>query len=264
MYNRKIGINKNCINIPDAEAVRLMAENGFSATFADSEDESLERYISLCRDAGIACETLHAPYDRINDMWFEGEAGENMLERLINALETCARFEVPTAIVHLSSGDDAPRINDLGYSRYAALMERADSLGVTVAYENQRKLANLAFAFEVFPTARFCWDTGHEACFARGLRFMPLFGDKLCALHIHDNNGEHNADLHMLPFDGKLDFDAIAGYLAKSSYTGTLMLEVIAGKTPLYLPMTPGEYYARAASAASRLCDMIDAAAKTL
>ena len=37
-----------------------------------------------------------------------------------------------------------------------------------------------------------------------------LFGDRLCALHIHDNRCGVNTDDHLLPFDGSIDFEDVA------------------------------------------------------
>ena len=43
-----------------------------------------------------------------------------------------------------------------------------------------------------------------------------MFGDKLKALHIHDNmpDGDH----HMIPYDGNVDFDRVTTQLANSNY----------------------------------------------
>ena len=101
--------------------------------------------------------------------------------------------------------------------------------GVQIAFENQRKLANIAWTFEEIedaPNVGFCWDTGHENCFTPGRQYMPLFGKKLICTHIHDNNGVFDHDEHLLPFDGKLDFVRAARQIRESGFTGALVLEV--------------------------------------
>ena len=132
---------------------------------------------------------------------------------------------------------------------------------MTICFENLRKLANLAFVFEEYddvPQVRFCWDTGHEACFTPGRKFMPLFGEKLSFTHIHDNLCEYNRDLHMIPFEGKIDFDYVAVSLNKADYQGTLSLEVIPTASDYYHDVSPQEYYARAYQAACQLREMVD------
>lgn len=254
----KIGISDGCYpGISLKEEIKYLKQHDFSTFLGCGYEEFDSRVITLKKE-GISIETLHAPFHNINAIWGKGEEGDVALMQLTDAAESAARHEIPLIVVHLSSGDHPPMISDAGISRFAALMDRAKELGVTVAYENQRKLANLALMFEYYEDARFCWDIGHEACFAYGMEYMPLFGNKLAALHIHDNMGIHNQDFHMIPYDGKIDFDKVARHLAKANYNGTIMLELGAGRHERYYTMSAEEYYARAARAAHRLADTVE------
>ena len=87
---------------------------------------------------------------------------------------------------------------------------------------------------------------------------MPLFGDRLSFTHIHDNLSEYNSDLHMIPFDGKIDFRYVADQIRTSGFQGTLSLEVIPTESDFYRGVSPQEYYARAFQAACRLREMAD------
>ena len=251
----KLGINWGCYgDIAPREQARLISKNGFETTFLSFEKSPrLEEIMCELKKESVACESMHAPFYGINRIWSKGEDGEQMLKELIDCVDDCARHEIPTIVVHLSSGVNAPRINEAGYERFARLMEHAKRRGVIVAYENQRMLANLAFVFEQFPEAGFCWDVGHEACFAKGMEYMPMFGKRLCVLHIHDNMMEYNSDQHMIPYDGAIDFDRVARHIAQSSYEGSVMLEVIRPNSSFYDDLSPEEYYRKASAAAARL-----------
>ena len=256
----KIGINMGAYGALDVEkTISLMCENGFEATFMGSESPCLDTYVPMLKKAGIVCENCHAPFDKINDIWYEGEAGEQMLARLIDGVRACARNGIPTLVVHLSSGVNAPRINDIGNDRFDRLMAEADRLGVTIAYENQRKLANLASVLEQYPQAGFCWDVGHEACFTDGREYMPLFGSRTVALHLQDNHCEFNRDEHLLPYDGSIDMALAARRIAQSPYQGAIMLEVIRKNSNFYDELTPDEYYRRAAESARRFAKAVEA-----
>ena len=66
----------------------------------------------------------------------------------------------------------------------------------------------------------------------------------------------------MLPFDGRIDYTNAARAIAESGFDVTLMLEIhksaqIDGEA-VYKELTDGEFYARAASAARRLADLVD------
>ena len=60
----------------------------------------------------------------------------------------------------------------------------------------------------------------------KGVEFMTLFGDRISALHLHDNTAVYDQDLHLLPYDGAIDMDRAAELLGKSPYGGAVMLEV--------------------------------------
>ena len=126
-----------------------------------------------------------------------------------------------------------------------------------IACENIRPYGNLAFILEQFPESGFCWDVGHEACSGDKRQFMPMFGDKLKALHIHDNmlDGDH----HMIPYDGKIDFDRVARQIAESPYEGSVMLEISTKQSNHYNKITPEEYYERASKAALKIKNQIEA-----
>ena len=263
-FRMDIGINMGCRpNISFDESLELMKENGFGHTFFGSWSTCFDELADKVERAGVITDALHAPFGsdgvcNINDIWHEGEAGDRMLKRLMQGVERCSARRIPTLVVHLSTGDVCPHVNDIGHARFARLMEAADSAGVEIAFENQRKLSNIAYAFEEFPTARFCWDTGHEAALSERPRdYMQLFGHKLSALHIHDNDCVHGADLHLLPYDGKIDFENVAKRIADSNWNGTLMLEVISRNSDRYEEITDKEYYARAGSAAKKLQERV-------
>ena len=240
------------------EQIALMKKYGFEATFAMSDNPELDAIVEAARGEDITHDTCHAPFRGINRIWSDNSDGDDALLMLKNSVDACARNNIPVDVVHLSSGDNAPRISDAGYRHFRELVDYADCNGVQIAFENQRKLANIAFAFEEFPTAGFCWDVGHEACFAYGREYMPLFGSKLVALHIHDNFAVHEGDRHMIPFDAGLDFDKAARYIAESGFEGTVMLELMRHTSGEYEDYTPDEYFGKAAAAADRIRSMIE------
>ncbi len=234
--------------------IYLMQKNGFNHTFLMSNSSELtDKNVAKLQDGGIIIDTLHSPFAGINAIWHKGEDGDRMLDLFIDGVKRCSEYKIPTLIMHLSSKYPPPPICDVGYERFKRLVAAAREYDVTLAFENQRCLANLAFIFEQFPDAGFCWDIGHEGCFTSGISFSGLFGDRLCALHIHDNFRIPDNDAHLLPFDGGLDFDHVANELVRLKYDGTLMLEVFRSNSNLYCDTSDEEYYRRAAEGVEKL-----------
>ena len=260
---RVVGINYcNYYGLSPLEFAKAIKSLGFGATFTEYDSNvAPEAFAKAFFETGIAWETIHAPFGGINNIWLDNSDGDVILEKLKTTVDICAEFSVPTAIIHLSSGEKAPPVTDIGRARFSNLVDHAVKNNVTLAFENQRMLANIAWVFEEFsgiPNIGFCWDVGHEACFAHGREYMPLFGNKLVATHIHDNDALHNHDLHQLPFDGKLDFYKIARHIKSYGYAGTLMLEVFPKISGIYNSMKPTDVLIRAYDAISRLRDMVD------
>lgn len=187
--NWRIGINAGAykgLNLPDS--IPHLVENGFAAVFTGYRDKATAvKHAEQFAAAGLAYESIHAPFKGINNIWLDGEAGDAMLATLVDCVEGCAAAGVPIAVIHLSSGETPPPITDIGRARFDAHIEAAGRQNVTLAFENQRKLANLAYVFDDYPDApqvRFCWDAGTRAasrldeatcrCSA-GSWFVPIF-----------------------------------------------------------------------------------------
>ncbi len=255
---RPLGINLHAVNgLTDEAYIRTISDIGFDRTFTNVyEKERQYKIADLCAKYGITQETIHAPFSGINDMWLDDDRG--MFERLKNAVDACVTAGVGITVVHLSSKEEAPEITDLGRERFKRLAEYAKNHGVLLAFENQRKIANLAWAMEVFPpdVAGFCWDCGHESCFTPGKHFMPMFGSRIACTHIHDNPGIYNNDAHMIPFDGNIDYSSVTKAYRDAGYKGSLMLEI--GHGVSYDGMQPCAFLEKAFSAAVQLREMTD------
>lgn len=260
---RKIGINTRCTSgISDERYIELIAELGINSVFSDVKfgRTALHNIADNLAKYGIEHEYLHSSFYNINDMWLDNYAGERMFAELRDNIDCTSELNIPISIIHLSSGNNPPSISDIGRKRYAELVEYADKKNVIIAFENLRKLANVAWAFEEFadaPNVGFCWDCGHENCYTKSIEFMPLFGKKLNSTHIHDNSGIQDADDHILPFDGTVNFNRFAEHIKNSGYTGTLMLEVFRANA-IYDNVSPEDFIIKAVDSVKKLRAMVD------
>ena len=265
---RKIGLIQIAFeDVTLDELALLYAQNGFEVTFSGikESDGEMQKTAEAFAKQGILFETLHAPFSHINDIWYDTEGGRQMKNELFTSVDRCIIAGAPILVVHLSSGLTPPPPTDIGRGRFIELVEYAAGKNVKIAFENQRMLGNIGWAFEQFEDADnvgFCWDCGHEYCFTPGRRYMPLFGHRLICTHIQDNTCEVNLDRHLIPFDGTIPFDDVARQLRESGYKGSLMLEVfprfIPPKYISYQDDTAKTFVEHAAAAAKKLRNMID------
>ena len=261
-------MNKLSINFIDSfglsydECVKIIAECGFDGVFDTyNNDDAAEALANAAAKYRLEMTSFHAPFFGINSMWLDGEEGDNMLLSLLAAVDSCERYSVPVAVVHVSSGETPPPIGEIGFARYDRLVDAAVKKGVTIGFENLRKPPYLAALMERYRDCEnvgFCWDVGHEACFTYGKEFMPVYGDRLCFTHIHDNLSEHNRDLHRIPFDGNLDFERIAKRLREKDWQGYLSFEVFDYGYDEGAFASPQDFYKRAKSAAMKVRELLN------
>ena len=66
-----------------------------------------------------------------------------------------------------------------------------------------------------------------------------MFKNKIFAVHLHDN--DKSDDLHLLPFEGTIDWKELSNNLKKANYTGPITLESCYRYD--YLNMTIEDFY---------------------
>lgn len=277
MYKQKLcmALSKQ-FGLPLEELILLLKNTGFEGFAIDISDRKTdaESLVRIGKRENMIIQSLHAPFNKSDDMWFEGELGDEALRELIEDIELCARLEIPIMVAHTFIGFDSDNIpTQLGIERYGALARRADEVGVKLALENtegEEYFDALMNAFKNEKSVGFCWDTGHELCYNRSRNLMADYGDRLIATHLNDNLGVRDFDgkityiddLHLLPFDGIADWNAIAERLAASPFDGPLTFELSIISKPgrhendKYAAMPVESYIAEAYNRACRVATL--------
>lgn len=256
-------------------AVDFMADAGFngmdlSLDMIPMHDDALPCVLSACRRRaaarGLSLPLCHLPFYMPSPDDASAMAAFAAQQRF--ALRCAADIGIPTAVIHPIVRHESTcsaltwRQENLAY--LTPLRELAASLGVTLAIENMvgRSYAEapgeqvfgslpahlLALAEDL--DTGLCWDFGHAhltgLSAAEGL---DTLGTRLCALHIHDNDG--CSDSHLLPGQGTIDWEeAMAGLAANRYFArgGCLELELKAS----HLPLSVRPAHAEQARAAAR------------
>ena len=245
---RQLGITCDCItqNSP-LDNLDIIKDTGFDCFFTEHDDMKTVSEIREKADKlALDFEFIHAPFSGCNKMWQTGEEYLPLFNSIKSCIDSASANKVRTIILHVSSGWTPPPVNDLGLSRFDELVAYAADKNVNVAFENLRKLGNLACLMDRYESTKnvgFCLDCGHEHCYTETVPFMDLFGKRLLCTHIHDNFGRtKNAnswdDLHYLPFDGEIDYAKLIRKLDEYAYQGSLMLEVFNDRKQEYAEMS--------------------------
>ena len=116
-------------------------------------------------------------------------------------------------------------------------IEAAHKFNVGLAFENlydlpkRRRFGVQAAELKKFidrvnsPLVGACWDLGHANMGTSDqVESILLLGEKITALHVHDNNGKD--DLHMIPFMGNIQWERVMHAMYEGGCKADLMLEL--------------------------------------
>ncbi len=273
MYNQKLcfGLDPAFGPSPE-EQVRMFCDAGFDAFFCGWKPGiDLAPLAALAKELGMIFQSVHAPFNKTDDLWADDEAlARKGVDELKACLAHCAEIGVPIMVSHCFIGFDSDLVpNETGLARYGEVIDEAERLGVKIAFENTEGEEFLAAIMERFAgrdCVGYCWDSGHEMCYNGGKDLLALYGDRLFCTHINDNLGVRDFngrityldDLHLLPFDGIGDWDYNAARLDKCGYSGIMTFELNVTSKPgrhendIYAAMGAEKYFAEVYKRACR------------
>lgn len=216
--------------LPKREIFKMIKSAGFDGVmlwwddeFGDTEYRSNPE---SARKAGLYVENIHAPFKGINNIWLDNIEGNDFAEYFLHLVAECANYEIPTMVVHPSSGNSVPPFTLTGLDRFKRIIDKAERYHINVAFENMRRYEYLEYILNNIDSARagFCYDSGHHNYWGPDYDLLKQYGARLMALHLHDNNGKE--DQHLLPFDGAIDWTETMQKIKQYGYKGPIAVEV--------------------------------------
>lgn len=275
MFNQKLCLGlSDTFGAPPERLIEIIRDAGFEEIFIDASDRNVDyaHIANFARQTGLEVQSLHAPFNRSDDMWDEdGDLGEIAMNELISFAEGCSNSEIPIMVTHAFIGFDNDRKpTDAGIERYGKVAGRCGELGIKLGLENTEGLEFLDTLLKEFrgnKAVGFCWDSGHELCYNYSKNLLAEYGDLLICTHLNDNLGISRYDgkifwtddLHLLPFDGIRDWKETAERLNKCGFDGPLTFELTRKSKPSrhendgYAAMSTEEYIAEVYKRACRV-----------
>ena len=198
----------------------------FSGELYAKSFDHLSSFKDIADKHGLIQETSHSTIPGCTALWTDGQSGDDYKELLKLNLDNCQRVSIPTLVVHVQLDMSAENSLDTGLKRLKEVVSHAAKCGVNVAFENINSAEYLYKTLDYFDESHvgFCYDCGHEACHTGGEHYLPKIGSRLLCTHIHDNDTK--SDLHLIPFEGNIDFSCISGELKACGYKGNITLEL--------------------------------------
>ena len=235
-----------------------IAEHGFEAVevfatrshFDYHDTAAIKELGGWLQDTGLALHAIHAPI--VDSMHGAGKWGPAISNAVSDtpkrqaavreadaALNIARELGAGVFVVHLGT----PTVQGGENNRTAAfrsvedLCRLAEPLDIRVALEvmpnplsDAAQLVDLLERDLEFPRAGICLDFGHAFLMGDVVDQIEIVAEHLVTTHVHDNGGKK--DDHMVPFDGRINWDIALMTMQKVGYDGTYLMELANLSTP--------------------------------
>jgi len=227
-------------NLPMSKIISLLSEQGFSAESPLWTPELNVAELDACvKRHNMVIQSIHAPHKDIALLWVpENERSYLVLLNVMKSIDDCARFAVPVLVVHGWQGLFYSFSEEkLNFALFDQLVQYAETRGIFVAFENlegEEYLEALMTRYRQQSNVGYCWDSGRDNCYPHKKDFLHTFGSRLIMTHLNDNFGLRHPngipsgddDLHLLPYDGTIDWDKALLKLGKAPRQKILNFEL--------------------------------------
>lgn len=225
---KEIGFSCYDLSIPN---------NKIDTKTPEAVEENAEKWKKLFDDAEIKVTQTHAPAK---------------LDEIIGTLYFCQKAGFPNTVIHpiAKSGNTRDEFFEANLKFVRSLIPHIEATGTELLMENIGQYTDPYFFWsgkdlrefidEVnHPLVNACWDIGHANHFYTMHGGSPYdsitaLGDKLKAIHAHDNEGYFIAhkqgmiDMHLIPYAScysSVNWDAVMQGLKDAKYKGTFNFE---------------------------------------
>ena len=269
MDRLKIGITNTSYGVYGFEgAIEKIAKDGYDCVdyqgFVDIESDffkldeaefmtELSRQKALISSHGLEATQAHAPWRTPKD----GDPEERRrwllaMKKAIRGTKAlgCQRFVVHPLFPYMDTAEHPDEVWAMNEEFIATLADYAKDYGVTVCFENMPfpafPITTVDHCMEMLDrlgrdNLKICLDTGHAAIFYGSdvAAAVRRIGDRLEAVHIHDNMGKE--DEHLIPGNGVIDWDGLCAALKEIGFNKVFSLET----SPKHMQNPRDEWEAR-------------------
>jgi sugar phosphate isomerase/epimerase len=223
------------------EAVEVFA----TRTHFDYHDVSaIAELGTWLKETGLALHGIHAPItDRLSpgDKWgdvisngvSDSAKRQAAVKEAAAALQIARHVPADVFVVHLGT----PTVQGGENSRAAAFRSAeeicalAEPIGIRVALEvipnplsDAQSLVTMLERDLEAPNAGICLDFGHAFLMGDVADAIETVAEHLITTHVHDNNGK--IDDHLVPFEGRINWNVALMTMQKVGYDGTYLMEL--------------------------------------
>lgn len=205
---------------------------------------TIARLAQWLKETGLTLHGIHAPItDRMSppDQWgqvisnavTDGAKRQAAVREADAALNIARTIPANVFVVHLGTPTAQGGENNrtAAFRSVEEICRLAAPIGVRVAIEvipnelsDAHALVTLLEQELDAPHAGICLDFGHAFLMGDVPDAVETVAEHLVTTHVHDNNRKN--DDHLVPFEGKIDWDAALMSMQKIGFDGTYLMEL--------------------------------------
>ena len=260
MRELAVAIQNENENVNIIQTIESVKNAGFKNVFVQWYDKNWEHsqieQVEMCKKLGLNIIFAHLGYQNINSIWEEGEIGDKEVERYKKDIKDCHENGIPMVVMHLTSKKIAPMYGEIGLNRIRKIVEYAKKLNMKVAFENTKIKGYLEYVLDNIKddNVGICFDAGHYHVHFDDEFNFELFKNRIFAVHLHDN--DKSDDLHLLPFDGTIDWEYVINKLKDCNYNEPITMELCYRYD--YLNMSLDSIYKKGYEVGKKLQEMFE------
>lgn len=261
MRELSVAVSNDNQNHNPIETIDAIKQAGFKNVFIqwyDKEDWlcTQQEQLAYIKKQGLQIIFAHLGYQNINCIWEPGEIGDDLVQRYKKDIKDCKENGISMVVMHLTSQHIAPSYNIIGLNRLKEIADYAQTLEVKIAFENTKIKGYLEYVLEHIQNQNvgICFDTGHCHVHFNDEFNLSYFKNRIFAVHLHDN--DQSDDLHLIPFDGTIDWARYLKALKENGYQGPITLELCYRYD--YLKQSLEDFYKKGYQVAEKLSKMIE------
>jgi sugar phosphate isomerase/epimerase len=210
------------------EAVEVFAKRSH---FDYHDPGAIAQLAEWLTDTGLVLHGVHAP--TLDTAAGSAATRQEAVREADAALNIARQIPADVFVVHLGTpaGEGGESNRTAAYRSLEEICRLAEPIGIKVAVEvipnalsDGASLVTLLERDLDVPRTGICLDFGHAFLMGDVVDTIEAVAEHLITTHIHDNKGKK--DEHLVPFEGRIDWDIALMTLQKVGYEGTYMMEL--------------------------------------
>ena len=123
--------------LTEQEQLTLIKKVGFDGYFPVwSEETDLRAIVSCGNELGLKLQSVHAPFGKVDSLWYPNEHTRWVLDRTVACLRASAEVGAPMVVIHPFITFTRNEATAEGIENYRVIVEEARKLGIRLGIEN--------------------------------------------------------------------------------------------------------------------------------